>query len=109
MNTATRLKTSLAQRQRQRGAVAIMFGLSLVVLIRAQLHQIANGIPVSNMVIDYVPSGCDASNCKTVTVRLSGATFNPLILLMGGSYPIPEFATSLPHELMNSAGNPVCP
>ena len=71
--------------------------------------QAMGGIPKINMVIDHVPVGCDESNCKTVTVRLSGATFSPLIPLMGGSYPIPEFATSLPRELMNSAGNPVCP
>lgn len=77
--------------------------------IKTKMHQIAGGIPVGNMDIVYLPAGCDASNCKTVTVRLSGATFSPLIPLMGGTYPIPDFATSLPRELMNSAGNPVCP
>ncbi len=77
--------------------------------IKTKMHQIAGGIPISNMVIDYLPNGCHAGNCKTVTVRLNGATFSPLIPLMGGNYPIPEFSTSLPRELMNSAGNPVCP
>jgi len=77
--------------------------------IKVRMRQIANGIPAANMEINYMPAGCDAGNCKTVTVRLVGATFSPLIPLLGGSYPIPQFSTSLPRELMNSAGNPVCP
>ena len=77
--------------------------------IKTRMRQMAGGIPVSRMVIDYMPAGCDAGTCKTVTVRLAGATFSPLIPLLGGSYPIPSFSTSLPRELMNSAGNPVCP
>lgn len=77
--------------------------------IKARMHQLVGGIPVSKMVIDYVPDGCDAGSCKTVTVRFAGATFSPLIPLLGGSYSIPQFPTSLPRELMNSAGNPICP
>ena len=76
--------------------------------IKAKI-QVMGGIPVDNIVIDYEPSPCDESNCKTVTVRLNGATFRPMIPFMGGTYAIPEFATSLPRELMNSSGNPVCP
>lgn len=98
-NEATRLGARLA----------VVCSISDAPDIKVSMHQIAGGIPVGNMAIDYVPTGCDASNCKTVTVRLSGATFSPLIPLMGGTYPIPDFATSLPRELMNSAGNPVCP
>ena len=98
-NEATRLGARLA----------VVCSISDAAGIKARMHQMAGGIPVSSMAIDYAPGGCDASNCKTVTVRLIGATFSPLIPLMGGSYPIPEFATSLPRELMNSAGNPVCP
>ncbi|MCM2342919.1 TadE family protein [Rhodoferax sp.] len=98
-NEATRLGARLA----------VVCSISDAPDIKARMHQIASGIPVGNMVIDYVPTACDASNCETVNVRLSGATFSPLIPLMGGNYPIPKFATSLPRELMNSTGNPVCP
>jgi TadE-like protein len=77
--------------------------------IKTRMRQIAGGIPVTNMYIDYLPNGCNESNCKTVRVRLSGATFRPMVPLIGGSYAIPSFATTLPRELMNSAGNPVCP
>lgn len=104
-NEATRLGARLA----------VVCSISDAAAIKTRMQQMAGGIPVSKMVIDYAPSGCDASNCKTVTVWLGSldhverATFSPLIPLMGGTYPIPEFATSLPRELMNSAGNPVCP
>ena len=77
--------------------------------IKIRMHQIAGGVPVGNMDIDYEPINCNESNCKTVTVSLSGATFSPLIPLMGGNYPIPAFTTTLSRESMNSAGNPVCP
>ncbi len=98
-NEATRLGARLA----------VVCSISDAQDIKARMHQVAGGIPVGKMIIEYLPSSCDESNCKTVTVRLNGATFSPLIPLMGGNYPIPEFATSLPRELMNSAGNPVCP
>lgn len=98
-NEATRLGARLA----------VVCSISDAPDIKARMRQMAGGIPVSQMVIDYMPAGCDAGNCKTVTVRLAGATFSPLIPLLGGSYPIPPFPTSLPRELMNSAGNPVCP
>lgn len=98
-NEATRLGARLA----------VVCSISDAPDIKARMHHIAGGIPVGNMVIDYLPSPCNESSCKTVTVRLVGATFSPLIPLMGGNYPIPEFATSLPRELMNSTGNPVCP
>lgn len=104
-NEATRLGSRLA----------VVCSISDAPDIKARMHQMASGIPVGKMVIDYAPGGCTESSCKTVTVWLGSldhvdrATFSPLIPLMGGSYPIPEFSTSLPRELMNSAGNPVCP
>lgn len=106
-NEATRLGARLA----------VVCSISDAPDIKARMNQMAGGIPVGKMVIDYAPTGCDEGNCKTVTVWVGSldhvdserATFSPLIPLMGGSYPIPEFATSLPRELMNSAGNPVCP
>lgn len=98
-NEATRLGARLA----------VVCSIADAGFIKNRMHGMASGVPVANMVIDYVPTGCDAGTCKTVTVRLSGATFTPLIPLMGGAVPIPAFSASLPRELMNSAGNPVCP
>ena len=100
-NEATRLGARLA--------VVCSNSASDQVKIKNKMHQMVSGISTTNMSIVYAPDRCDASTCKTVTVRLNGATFSPLIPLMGGNYSIPGFATSLPRELMSSAGNPVCP
>lgn len=98
-NEATRLGARLA----------VVCSIADAGFIKNRMHVMVSSVPVANMVIDYVPTGCDAGTCKTVTVRLNGATFTPLIPLMGAAVPIPDFPTSLPRELMNSAGNPVCP
>lgn len=102
-NEATRLGARL-------GAVCSVETPGNLVDIKARMSAMTGGgIPASNMVLDYVPSGCDASNCRTVTARIVGATFSPISPFFGGSYAIPQFPTTLPREFMNSAGNPVCP
>jgi hypothetical protein len=78
-------------------------------LIRRRMSEMTVSIPSSNMVIDYVPANCDASNCKSVSARVVGASFRPLIPLWGTSVAIPAFEVSLPRESMNSSNNPVCP
>jgi len=78
--------------------------------IKARMSAMTGGgIPATNMVLDYFPANCNASNCRTVTARVVGATFTPVTPFFGGTFAIPQFPTSLPREYMNSAGNPVCP
>lgn len=102
-NEATRLGARL-------GAVCSVETPGNVADIKARMSAMTGGgIPTGNMVLDYVPSGCDASNCRTVTARIVGATFSPISPFFGGNYPIPQFPTTLPREYMNSTGNPVCP
>lgn len=102
-NEATRLGARLA-------VVCSVEAADNLTLIKASMSAMTGGgIPAANMVLDYVPEGCDASNCKTVTARIVDATFTPVSPFFGGSFSIPEFPTSLPREYMTSAGNPVCP
>lgn len=102
-NEATRLGARL-------GAVCSVEAPGNFALIKARMSAMTGGgIPATNMVIDYIPSGCDASNCRTVTARILGANFTPISPFFGGTFAIPEFPTSLPREYMNSTGNPVCP
>ncbi len=102
-NEATRLGARLA-------VVCSVEAADNLTLIKARMSAMTGGgIPAANMVLDYVPGGCDASTCKTVTARIVGATFTPVSPFFGGSFSIPEFPTSLPREYMTSAGNPVCP
>lgn len=108
-NEATRLGARLA----------VVCSKSAEDSIKLRMQSMVPGILTDYMHIDYKDADgntCDETTCKMVTVRLSGATFNPLIPLMGNSYPIPAFATSLPREFMRSIAlppdnskNPVCP
>lgn len=102
-NEATRLGARLA-------VVCSVEGPGDLTHIKARMSAMTGGgIPAANMVLDYFPANCDASNCQTVTARIVGATFNPVSPFFGGNFPIPQFPTSLPREYMTSAGNPVCP
>lgn len=78
--------------------------------IRARMSAMTGGgIAADRMVLDYEPTSCTTDTCRTVTARIVGADFTPLIPFFGLPLPIPEFPTSLPREYMNSTGNPVCP
>lgn len=98
-NEATRLGARLA----------VVCSISDATQIRQRMSNMSVGLPLAQMSIVYLPSGCTESNCKTVTARVVGATFQPVIPFFGGSYALPEFPASLPREYMNSTGNPVCP
>lgn len=98
-NEATRLGARLA----------VVCSISDMANIKSRMHAIAGGIPVANMSIQYVPTGCTADTCQTVNVSLVSATFSSMIPLLGGDYPIPSFSTSLSRESMNSTNNPICP
>lgn len=75
--------------------------------IKSRMRRISGGLTNSQINISYSPVACDTSACL-VTVQLSGVTFTPVIPLFGVAVPVPSFATTLPRELMSSAGNPVC-
>lgn len=76
--------------------------------IKERMRLIAGMLTDSNIVISYVPGGCDKSNCRSVEVSVTGATFTPMIPFLGMTLTIPPFTTSLPRESMESTNNPVC-
>ena len=76
--------------------------------IRTKMRSLLMGVSEAQISIQYAPAFCDASNCRTVAVSLVDATFTPLIPFMNAVIPLPSFTTSLPREMMSSAGNPVC-
>lgn len=70
----------------------------------------------ANIAITYfsagaLPNACDKASCTSVEVKMTGASFSPVIPMLGLTIPVPDFATTLPRESMDSAGgtNPVCP
>lgn len=102
-NEATRLGARL-------GVVCSVEEIDDFAHIKARMSAMTGGaIPAENMVLDYVPAGCTAATCTTVTARIVGAQFNPVSPFFGGNFPMPEFPTSLPREYMNSSNNSVCP
>jgi hypothetical protein len=77
--------------------------------IERRMSEMTVSIAPEHMQISYQPERCTAGNCRTVTARVVGATFRPLIPLMSRPFAIPPFEVSLPREYMNSSQNPVCP
>jgi len=76
--------------------------------IKDGMRTILGSVSNAQISIQYAPSGCDASSCKTVTVGLTGAMFTPVVPFMGTGVALPAFTTSLSREYMNSTNNPVC-
>ena len=82
--------------------------------IKVRMRQMASIVPADKISINYAPSGCDISTCRSVTVSIaSGVTVDTVIPFIPISVAMPAFSTRLPRESMesvNSAGetNPVC-
>ena len=80
---------------------------------RMQSYLPMLGLANNQISIAYFPASCTKSNCQSVTVSITGATFTPSIPFLAAAFPVPPFTTSLPRESMesvNAAGevNPVC-
>jgi Flp pilus assembly protein TadG len=79
--------------------------------IRNKMRSIAGSLTNANIVINYhnppnAVNSCDMSNCKSVEVTITGATFTAIIPFMNfTNVPIPAFTTTLPRESMDSTNN----
>ena len=67
----------------------------------------------AQITLQYLPNGCNASSCQSISVSLSGVTYSPWTWLIPAQFQMPSFSTTLPRESMqsvNPAGdaNPVC-
>ena len=64
------------------------------------------GLTAQNVIIGYSPKlpPCTEIDCQTVKVELTGLSTT----IAGITANIPNFATTLPRESMNSAFNPTC-
>lgn len=79
-------------------------------VIQARVPQLSLG--TAQIGLQYVPAGCNRTNCQAVRVSLSGVTYVPWFPIPA-PIGMPAFATSLPRESMesvNAAGetNPSC-
>jgi Flp pilus assembly protein TadG len=73
-------------------------------------------IPASHVDVSYSPGGCNVNSCDQVTVRVlpgvSIINYIPFVPAAVNSLTLPEFATTIPRESMQSTfggvANPVC-
>lgn len=78
--------------------------------VLTRMQRIIPGLTASNVVLAYLPSGCDDTNtyCQQVKVSLSSYQVTTHIPVVSAVLTVPSFTTTLPRELMKSSGNPAC-
>ena len=79
--------------------------------IRAQMRSMLPVIKDGDIQITYLPVGCGADNCESVTVRIlpgnqTAAAFQYYIPFLNSAWRIPEFSTTLPRESLSSGTAP---
>lgn len=76
--------------------------------VKARMKNMLSILEPDNISISYPAAGCSAATCDPVTVRVQNLTYKAAIPLVPLTFPIPDFATSLPSESLSSADNPLC-
>lgn len=78
-------------------------------VVQQRITSLLPMLNASNVNVSYLPSGCDVTSCKSVTVSITGVTVNTMIPLVPLTLTMPPFTTTLPREsLTSSSGGPVC-
>jgi len=103
----------VADATRSGARIAVVCDLSDTA-IRSAIQNRVPQLSLTNaqITLQYLPNGCTKSNCQSVRIGLSGATYSPWFPA-AAAFPIPPFTTSLPRESLesvNAAGetNPSC-
>jgi len=103
----------VADATRSGARIAVLCDLSDTA-IRSAIQNRVPQLSLTNaqITLQYLPNGCTKSNCQSVRIGLSGATYSPWFPA-AAAFPIPPFTTSLPRESLesvNAAGetNPSC-
>jgi Flp pilus assembly pilin Flp len=82
--------------------------------IKLRMTERVPELTTSQIVVSYLPTGCDSGNCKEVRVELinyTHATLLPNFSIVPASIrsvTLPKFSTTLRKEFMQSTGNSVC-
>jgi Flp pilus assembly protein TadG len=76
--------------------------------VKARMKAMLPLLEPGNISISYPGGTCSAATCPSVTVRIQNLTVSTGIPLVPLSFPIPDFATSLPAESLDSTDNPIC-
>ncbi len=76
--------------------------------VKQRMRDILPLLTDDKISITYPTSGCSATSCEPVTVRIQNLTVTPVIPFVSVGFPIPAYSTSVPGESLNSADNPLC-
>lgn len=88
----------------RRGArLAVVCNIGSAGIVSEMASRFPN-LTSQNVTINYLPAGCNQGNCQTVTVSLTGLSTT----IAGVTANIPNFATTLPRESLDSNFNPTC-
>ena len=100
MNTASEVT--------RRGArLAVVCDIGSTGIVNQMAERYPN-LTSQNVVINYLPVGCNQGNCQTVRVSLKGLSTTIIGVTFDVTTVTRDFATTLPRESMNSALNPAC-
>jgi Flp pilus assembly protein TadG len=103
----------VADATRSGARIAVVCDLSDTAIRSAVQNRVPQlSLTNAQITLQYLPNGCTKSNCQSVRIGLSGATYSPWFPA-AAAFPIPPFTTSLPRESLesvNAAGetNPSC-
>jgi len=85
--------------------------------IKAQMRSMLPVVADGDIDITYLPNGCDADSCESVTVSIlpgnqTSAALQYYIPFLNSAWKIPEFSTTLTRESLSSGSgldaNPDC-
>lgn len=97
---------SAAEATRYGTRIAVVCDPGSRALILKRMQKILPALADSQLVLDYIPSGCDAANCRRVTIGVQNISVTSMIPIPGGlKFTIPSFTTTLTRESMDSAAD----
>jgi Flp pilus assembly protein TadG len=81
--------------------------------IKTRIQAVYPLVADEEIEVNYLPAGCDPTNCLQVQVRISTSReVDGMTSFLPFSIPLPEFETTLPRESMKSdidgSPNPLC-
>jgi Flp pilus assembly protein TadG len=102
--------TSAAEATRYGARVAVVCDPNSSTLVLNKMKQIMPGLAAANVSVVYSPGGCGIDTCQRVTVSIQNFSVRTVIPIIGLTFTLPSFTTTLPRESLDSASgsNPIC-
>lgn len=98
---------SAAEATRLGARVAVVCDANAAI-IKSKMINMLGILTTADININYLPSGCNASTCESVSVSVTKENIKTFIPFVPLTFNLPPFSTTLPRESMTSASNPVC-